>query len=233
MKKMQYGFVFIFALILFFSMAEKESFAQQKRVNWGLKFGLNALSTTNYETFYNDKTIPNDSYTNKNGYLISGFMRFNIKRIFLQPEIAWNYYRMGISFDLPIKNEENKYESPTYMDINSKAIRGNFLTGYNIVSNGPFIFSAFVGTGFAGVYDTQYTTSLDEDYSNKDIRIKYVGFGGFAIIISNIYFDVRYEINQPNSNLNFDDISGFPERYRGVDLRKNENILNFSCGLIF
>jgi hypothetical protein len=214
-------------------MTGSQSFAQQKRVNWGVKLGLNALSTTSYETFYNGKVIPNDSYTNKNGYLVSGFMRFNIRRIFLQPEISWNYYRMGISFSLPAENEENTYMPPTYMDINSKAIRGNFLTGYNIVNNGPFIFGAFIGSGFAGIYDTQYATRVDEDYSNKDIRIKYVGFGGFSISISNIYFDMRYEINQFNSNLNFNDISGFPERYRGVELKKNENILNFSFGLIF
>ncbi|GHT10611.1 hypothetical protein FACS189426_11120 [Bacteroidia bacterium] len=232
-KNLQYCSIFISALIVFFSMTGNQSFAQQKRVNWGIRVGLNALSTTRYETFYNDEAIPNDSYTNKNGYLINGFARFNIKRIFLQPEIAWNYYRMGISFSLPLENVPDTYAPPTYMDINSKSVRGNFLTGYNIVSNKPFIFSAFVGTGFAGIYDTQYTTSLDEDYSNKDIHIKYVGVGGFSIIISNIHFDVRYEINQPNSNLNFDEIPGFPERYRGIDLKKNENSLSFSCGLIF
>jgi hypothetical protein len=232
-KNLKYYSIFISALIIFFSMGENKSFAQQKKFNWGIKAGVNALSTTHYETFYNGIAIPNDSYTNKNGYLISGFTRFNMKRLFLQPEIAWNYYRMGISFSLPTENGENVYAPSTYMDIHSKSIRGNFMTGYHIVNNEPFVFSAFVGSGFTGIYDTHYITNTDDDYSSKDFHLKILGFAGFSIIISNIYFDVRYEINQPNSNLNFNDISGFPKKYRGVELKKNENILNFSCGLIF
>jgi hypothetical protein len=233
-KNLKYCSVFISALIIFFSMTENQSFAQQKKINWGIKVGINALSTTHYETFYEGEAIPNDSYTNKTGYLINAFTRFNVKRLFLQPEIAWNYYRMGASFSFPIENATNtSYASPTYLDVNSSTIRTNFLVGYNVVHSDPFIFSAFIGSSFAGTYKTQYTTSMDEDYSNIDIHVKYSGFGGFAIIISKIYFDLRYEINQPNTNLNLRDIPEFSEKYQGISLKKNENILNFSCGLIF
>jgi hypothetical protein len=215
-------------------MAEKDSFAQQKKFNWGIKLGLNAVAVTNYETYNDGQLIANDSYTNKNGYTITSFSKFNVNnRIFMQPEVAWNYTRMGISFILPSENEENIPIFPTHMNIKSQSARGNFLTGYNVVNNGPFTFSAFVGAGFSGIYKTKYITNASEEFSDNTLQIKILGIAGFSIIISRIYFDFRYEINQPNTNLDFSHISGFPEKYKGIDIKKNENILNFSCGFVF
>lgn len=222
-----------FALVCFSIQESASAQTPDKYFNWGFRAGLNTLSTTSYETEYDGEPVPNDSYINKNGYLVNAFVRFNIKQSFLQPELAWNYYRQGVSFTLPVPNSENEFSSPIYADIASSVIRGNFLVGYNIVNNYPFLFSAYLGSSFSAKYNTKYSIRLSDDFEDKEFYLRSSGIAGFSIVIAKIYFDLRYEINLPDTDLDFYDISGFPDNYKGLKLKKNENIISFSCGLLF
>ena len=222
---------FLFPILLIFLMTGNHVQAQSKRINWGFKLGLNALSTTSYEAYSGEEILPNSSYVNKNGYLINAFVRFNLQSIFLQPEIAWNNYRRECSFALPAENT-NGYLPATSFDLNSKAVNVNFLVGYNIVDDRPYLLGFFIGTSFIGTYKTNYSSNIDH-FSNDKLRLNYAGILGFYINISNIHFDFRYEFNRPNTNLDFGEVSGSPYSYRSIVLEKNENILSFSCGLMF
>jgi hypothetical protein len=213
---------------------QESAYAQtpDKHLNWGFRLGLNALSTTSYETEYKGEPVPNDSYTNKNGYLVNAFVRFNIKRVFLQPELGWNYHRQGVSFTLPT-DVENEFSSPIYADIASSVARGNFLVGYSIVNKYPFFFGAYAGSSFSDTYKTKYSIRLNDDFEDREFYLRTSGIVGFSVVIAKIYFDLRYEINLPDTDLDFNAIPGFPDNYKGVKLKKNENIISFSCGLLF
>jgi hypothetical protein len=226
----KYGWIFVLTGIVLLVTPEK-IYAQQKNFNWGVRVGLNALTTMQYETYYRDELLPGGSYSNRNGYLINTFVRFNIKRLFLQPELEWNLYRQGLTFVLP--DDAGNYSQNVVLNARSKALNGNFLTGYHIIDNGSSVFSAYIGTSFAGVYRRKYKTGLDHEYSDKRFHLKHLGIIGFSISVSKVYFDLRYVINQPDTNLKFSDIPDFPDIYKTIELRKNENVLSFSFGLMF
>jgi hypothetical protein len=68
--------------------------------NWGIRAGVNALSTNFYEVSDGSLEISQKSYKNKVGYNISTFTRINVGRLLMQPEFAWNTYSQSLSFIL-------------------------------------------------------------------------------------------------------------------------------------
>ena len=230
-NKALFHFRFVFFVCLLGCMAEVE--AQAPKINWGIRLGLNALSVTSYDAFQAGSILTNSSFTNKNGYLATAFARFNFNHIFLQPELGWNNYRQVCSFSVPIANS-SEYYSPIDLAINSKAFITNFLIGYNIVNDYPFLFGVFAGTSTIGAYRTDYSMgSPGQAFRSDNFHLIYSGILGFSINISKIYFDLRYEVTLPNANLNLKDIPDFPEDYQDVSLRKKESILSFSFGVMF
>jgi hypothetical protein len=224
-------FIFISGLFIFLFGTENQLFAQSERLNYGFKAGLNALSPTKYQTYYaGDST--SGSYTNKNGYLIGAFFRINYNQVFLQPEAIWNFHQQKCGFMLPNPSQKDAY-LPKALDINMDAVNVNLLAGYSIIKNKPYLCDVYLGTSFKWTYKIKYEITEEHNYSGKSDFFCYAGIIGFSVNISNLYFDFRYEINQPNTNLDFNKIPGIPEPYQSVFLEKNENILSFSCGIMF
>jgi len=230
MKSARRSCVFLFLLLIF--MTGKNVTAQNQRMNWGVRLGLNAVSITSYEAFNVDQILENSSYTNKNGFLITGFARFNMNRMFLQPELGWSNYRRSCLFSIPVE-ESNTSSLPVNLNIDSKVVKSIFLAGYNIVHDYPFLLGFFAGSSLSGIYHTGYSMESDNSFSEKDLSFNYSGIIGFSINISRIYFDLRYEMGFPNANLNMRDIPGFPEYYHNVRIKKREEILSFSFGVMF
>jgi len=224
--------VFVFSLLIFLFVTENRSFAQFERVNYGFKIGLNALSTIKYNTFYAGDITSGGSYTNKNGYLIGAFFRVNYSKLFLQPEVTWNYHQQGCGFMIPDSNTPNTY-LPKSLNIDMDALNTNMLLGYNIIKNKPYLFDAYIGASLKWTYRTRYKITDEQIYSGESDFFFYAGVVGFSVNISKLYFDFRYELNQPNTNLDFNNIPNIPEAYRGVFLEKNENVLSFSVGMMF
>ena len=234
-NKASFRFGFVFFVCLISCITENNAQTQSPERNWGkwgVRLGLNTISIMNYEVYHANEILTNSSYTNKNGYLLTGFVRFNINRIFLQPEIAWNEYRRTCSFSFPIESGTD-YHPSTGLDINSKAVNTDFLVGYNIIHDYPFLFGIFVGSSFIGTYRTDYSMELEKSSSKTEWLLNYSGILGFSINISRIYFDLRYEISLPNANLNLNEIPDSPENYQGVKIKKREAILSLSFGVMF
>lgn len=206
--------------------------AQYPVMNWGIRLGLNALSITSYEAFQADNNLANSTYTNRNGYLINVFARFNKTRLFLQPELGWNDYRRTCSFSLPIESSNSVYPAVD-LSIKSQTVNSNFVIGYNLIYDYPFLLGIFAGPSFIGTYSTDYSTGKANSFYKTGLSLNYSGILGFSINISRLYFDLRYEMCLPNANLNMKEIPGFPENYQDVRLKKTESILSFSCGLMF
>jgi len=226
----RFGFVFLVCLTGF--ITENNARAQSSGKNWGIRVGLNAVSITSYKVYQAGEMLTTGSYTNKNGYLLAGFARFNVNRIFLQPEIAWSEYRRTCSFSLPIENSDNYY-SPVDLDIDSKTINTDFLVGYNIVKDYPFLLGVYVGASVIGTYRTDYSIEPMIPFSKSGLFPNYSGILGFSINISRIYFDLRYEMSLPGANLNLSEIPDFPDNYQNVKIKKTEAVLSFSFGVMF
>jgi hypothetical protein len=220
-------------MLIFLFATENHSFAQSKYLNYGFKVGLNALSTIKYDTYYaGDKDTTSGSfYTDKTGFLISAFFRVNYSHLFLQPEVAWNYHQQTCGFMVP-KSNADTYLSKA-LDINMDAVNTNLLLGYSIIKNKPFLFDAYIGASLKWTYKIKYEINEEHKYSGKSDFFCYAGVIGFSAGISKLYFDFRYELNQPNTNLDFRNIPDIPEVYQAVFLEKNENILSFSVGMMF
>ena len=231
-SKTLFRFGFVFLVLLLACIPKTNAQAQSSKMNWGIRLGLNATSITSYEVYQADEILTNTSYTNKTGYLINAFARFNMDRMFLQPELGWNHYRRTCSFSLPVE-ETASYYPAVDLNINSKALNANFLVGYNIVSNYPFLFGVFAGPAFTGTYRTNYVMGQEKTFPETDLFINLSGILGFSINISKIYFDLRHEMCLPNTNLHLKDIPDFPESYQNIKIKKTESFLSFSFGIMF
>jgi len=226
-------FVFASFVLLIGCITENDVRAQSPGMNWGIRLGLNAVSITNYEVYQAGEILTDISYTNKYGYLINAFARFNINRVFLQPELGWNNYRRACSFSIPVESGDNYYYPSIDLDMDSKVINSNFLVGYNIVNDYPFLFGVFVGSAFTGTYRTDFSMNSEESYLKTGLFLNYSGILGFSINISRIYFDLRYEISLPDANQTLSEIPDFPENFHNVKIKKKEAILSFSVGIMF
>lgn len=190
-------------------------------LNFGFRLGLNALYNTKCD-FRSEKTeLTNKSILNEQGYDINTFLRINLGRVFMQPEFEWSLYKQKISFF-----SEN---SDRFFSLKTQATKVNVLAGYYITKSGPFLFSFICGSSFHYYFNTSFNAS----FQDKTPHLIPYGLAGFSINISKIYFDVRYGVSFFNTNINFDKIPDIPASLNGISLNKKENLLNFSCGLIF
>jgi len=226
----RFGFILIVCLIT--CISENNAQTQFSKKNFGIRIGLNAVSITSYKVYQADEILTNSSFTNQNGYLITGFARFNINKIFFQPELSWNDYRRTCSFALPIENSTDYYPSVD-LNIHSQTANANFLVGYNIVHDYPFLFGIFAGASAIGTYRTDYSIDAYKKYLKPNLLVNYSGILGCSINISKIYFDLRYEMTVPITNFNLNEISDFPENYQNISIRRTEAILSFSFGVMF
>jgi hypothetical protein len=199
--------------------------------NWGIMFGLNALSSTNYDVYSDGVAIGNSQFKNKVGYNVTSFFKINFKHVFLQPELATNIYRQEFSFVLPDENFAGIANKK--VALNSYTGNATALLGYYIVENRPYRINVFVGTSFRYTYRTDYKLNDVTKMTDKGAKYGYTGVAGFSISISTVHFDIRYELNLPNSDIEMNEIEGIPETFKNISVRKNENILNFSFGLMF
>jgi len=219
-------------LLLISCLTVNNAYTQTNVMNWGIRLGLNAVSVANFEAIHSDEVLPNLSYTNKNGYFVNTFARFNMNRLFLQPELEWNSYYRSFAFSLPMP-AGNSYYPPVNLYVDSKAINTSFLVGYNIVSNMPFLFGIYGGTSLKGIYRTDFSTDNEQSFPKTDLLLNNSGIIGISINISKIYFDLRYELNLPENNLYLKEIPDFPENFHEVMIKKTEAILSFSFGIMF
>jgi hypothetical protein len=201
--------------------------------NWGIRGGVNALSTNFYEVSDGTDGIVPKPYKNKVGYNISLFSRINLGRLLMQPELAWNTYSQDLSF--ASTNPENSYITLTELSSKSNSVNINVLVGYNVIKEGPFLLNIAIGPSFKYIYKTHYNID-NQSYTVENSQYthyKYSGIIGFAVTIAKFYFDIRYELNLPDTDIHLNEIPEIPESLKNVYIHKNENILSFSFGFMY
>ena len=208
-------------------------------VSFGVKGGFN--STMLFADVFHiggNKVI--DTQNNyKVGYFASAFLRFNIKKHFIQPEISYNINQASVSIDV---QPNNSALIPENALVKSKMISFDFplLYGYKFIDKDPYGMAFFVGPKVAWTWDKHCKINYSGFYQ-KDIvedfkPLNYSAVFGIAVNISNIFCDFRYEIglNNISNSINYNDTeTASPYNEKEIVFKRRRNVLSFSVGFIF
>ena len=213
--------------------------SKKSTVSFGVKGGFN--STMLFADVFHiggDKIV--DTQNNyKVGYFASAFLRFNVKKHFIQPEISYNINQASVYIDVQPNNASLIPENAL---IKSKMISIDFplLYGYKFVDKSPYGMAVFIGPKIAWTWDKHskidYSGFYQKDINEKFKPLNYSAVFGLAVNISNIFCDFRYEIGLNNIS---DEIiyneETTPSPYNGkkIIFKRRRNVLSFSVGFIF
>ena len=201
-------------------------------INWGAKAGFTAALSLVSDFSIGGTPIKEVQNGYKVGSLASVFMRVNIGRHFLQPEVSYNVNHCDISFykpqpeDLPLGSGINEEAS-----ISSK-IRSfdvPVLYGYNFIKQGSYQMAVFAGPKLRLLLNRKSDIifyNFDEDDLREELHRFSLSFTlGLSVAISPIFFDFRYDIGMLNLTKHLS--SG------DVNYRRRDNVLSFSLGIFF
>lgn len=125
--------------------ADKVERPNTKKVNFGIKAGFNSSMFMVSELKIKDVTIDEVQNNYKIGYFGALFMRINMKKHFIQPEVSYNVSKGEIVFDK--LGSQHPAVEPDYASVQSVLHSIDFpvLYGYNVVKKGPYGMSIFAG----------------------------------------------------------------------------------------
>lgn len=219
---------------------EKALLSGGRMVNFGVKAGFNSSMFLVSKLKIKDVTIDEVQNNYQIGYFGSVFMRINVKRHFLQPEISYNVSKCEISFD-KLGSQHPDIE-PDYASVNSvlHSIDIPVLYGYNVVKEGPYLMSIFFGPKMRYLWGKKNEITFD-NFDQKGIHESLHPWNVSAVVgvgvnISRIFFDFRYEQSLRNisKSVTYDNIH--PDGTTGVSsitFRRRDSALSFSVGLCF
>jgi hypothetical protein len=203
----------------------------RKIMNWGFKVGLNANAVMRIQGMQGEEELANVSFRNKSGCDITGFFRINLDRFFIQPEVGWSTLNKEIMFSFP---SEPTPAQVFELSLHTQTANVNGLIGYNITKTGPFVFNIITGSSLRYKFDTRYSVAYPKsEYRDSNPIYNAYGVIGFSMNISNVHFDIRYAISMFDIDMYFNDIADKPEWMENVVFHKTENLLGFSCGVMF
>jgi hypothetical protein len=212
--------------------AQEQPYGIHRKVfNWGFKVGLNANAVMHLNGTQGETELVNLSFQNKSGYDVTGFLRVNLDRFFIQPELGWSTLNKGISFSFLSDQEP----LPVFeLQFRTKTVHADGLIGYNITKTGPFVFNVLSGTTLRYKFDTRFSAAHPKS-EHRDADPIYNAFGvfGFSVNIAHAHFDIRYAVSMLTTNLHFNNIADKPDWLNDVVINKSENLLSFSCGVMF
>ena len=118
--------------------AEKVDRPNTKKINIGIKAGFNSSMFMVSELKIKDVTIDEVQNNYKIGYFGALFMRINMKKHFIQPEVSYNVSKCEITFDK--LGSQHPAIEPDYASVQSVLHSVDFpiLYGYNVVKKGPY-----------------------------------------------------------------------------------------------
>ena len=201
--------------------ADKVERPNTKKVNFGIKAGFNSSMFMVSELKIKDVTIDEVQNNYKIGYFGALFMRINMKKHFIQPEVSYNVSKGEIVFDK--LGSQHPAVEPDYASVQSVLHSIDFpvLYGYNVVKKGPYGMSI---TNFdqKGIHEKLYPLNVSAVI-------------GVGVNISRIFFDFRYEQGIRNisksivyDNINSDGSTGVSH----IIFRRRDSALSFSFGFI-
>ena len=109
-----------------------------RRVNFGIKGGFTSSLFLVSDLVLNGTVIDEVQNNYKIGYFGALFMRINMKKHFIQPEVSYNVSKCEITFDK--LGSQHPAIEPDYASVQSVLHSVDFpvLYGYNVVKKGPY-----------------------------------------------------------------------------------------------
>lgn len=212
----------------------------EKKINFGVKGGFNTAMYFVDEFKIKDITIDETQNNYKVGYFGAIFLRINMKKHFIEPELSYHVSKGEITFDK--RGSQHPDIEPDYASINSTihTIEVPVLYGYNFIKEGPYGMSFFAGPKLKYVLDRNSKLEFS-NFDQKGIKEKLYPFnvnivGGVGVNISNIFFDFRYEAGLRNISKSVTYIESNTdgtESEANMIFRRRSNLLSFSLGFIF
>ncbi len=241
MKKVFTALLLIFLSSSLFSqeviLDNVNSTVNNRRVNIGLKTGFTSTIYLTSNFHYNGIKINNVQNNYKIGYNTSFFLRFNLKKHFIQPEFSYVINRCEIQF-----NRDGSYflgNPSEYATITSKIHSLDFpiLYGYNFIKQGIYGMSFFVGPKVKfNLKQKQDISYKNFDVSNFEEKLYPLNVGltvGLSVYISKVFFDFRYEqiLHNISKSVSYALPEGI-ESFGQIKLHRRDNMLSFSLGVI-
>lgn len=211
-----------------------------KTIDFGIKAGFNSTMLIVSDFQINNVRIEELQNNYKLGYFGTMFLRINMKKHYLQPEISYNVSKGEITFDK--LGSQHPAIEPDYASIQSTlhSIDIPLLYGYNLVKQAPYSMSIFGGPKLRYIWEKKNQITF-ENFDQKGINeqlypISASVVAGISVSISNVFFDFRYEQGIHNisksityDNINIDNSTGQSQ----ITLKRREQVLSFSLGIIF
>ena len=219
---------------------------KEHSVNFGVKGGFTS-SLFLVSNFSVNGVVINEVQNNyKIGYFGSVFMRLNVERHFLQPEISYNINRCNITFEKPLPDDAPDGVIPEEASITSSihSIDIPVIYGYNIIKEGPYSLAIFGGPKIRYIWARKSKVTFDNfDQQNIKEKLRPLNLSitaGVAVTISRIFFDFRYDIGLHNisKNVTYDvssngDINDEANSNNEIRFHRRDNVLSFSFGVFF
>lgn len=220
-------------------MTESVDRPNTRKVNFGIKAGFNSSMFIVSELKIKDVTIDEVQNNYKIGYFGALFMRINMKKHFIQPEVSYNVSKCEITFDkLGSQHPDIK---PDYASVLSvlHSIDIPILYGYNVVKKGPYGMSIFAGPKLRYLWGKHNEITF-RNFDQKGISEKLYPFNasivvGVGVNISRIFFDFRYEqgLGNISKSVTYDNInSDGSTSVSNIVFKRRDSALSFSLGFI-
>lgn len=225
-------------ILLIISM---QAYGRQKSsstINYGLKTGF---SSTIYDVRdFSVLSTPITEYTSYSeiSSFYTGFIRFNMKRHYIQTECSYNISKYSISFPIyqwhPVS--ESREQSIIYTKITG--IEFPFYYGYHIIKDSSYGMSFYMGPKAKFVLTDISNHVFDKlPFSNVAETIYPINFSmmlGLGINISPIFFDFSFEYGLHNISDHFDTTLFNGEiATDALIFNRRKNVLSFSIGFMF
>lgn len=176
-------------LILIIALAFSSGAFAQLPISLGFKFGLNSSKLSTKVADFNEKNI--------NNYLAGAFVRLNLSKFYIQPELYFNT-KGG-------KLEQNAVDVVKSIDL--KTLDMPILLGYNIIKLPAFNLRINAGPVISFVTDKKIS---DQGLNIDDFKDKIWGWQyGAGLDFLFLSFDFRIEDTG--------------EVFKGIDLKDNSN----------
>lgn len=239
---MKRALLFLITILIYLSIYAQENDKKKEGslVNFGLKGGFNSSMYFVDDFKIKDVTIDKIQNNYKVGYFGAMFLRINMKRHFLQPEVLYTVSKSEIVFDK--KGSQHPEIEPDYASINAtiRTVEFPMLYGYNFVKSGPYGMCFFIGPKVKYIWKQKSKLSFG-NFDQKGIQeelhpLNISGVFGVGVTISRIFFDFRYEVGLHNisKDVTYDNINeSGEEEISSIVFKRRNNILSFSLGVIF
>lgn len=217
-----------------------------RAVNFGIKGGFTSSLFLVSNFSVNGVVIEEVQNNYKIGQFGSIFMRLNVGRHFLQPEISYNVNRCNITFEKPLTEDAPVGAIPEEASITSSihSIDIPVIYGYNFIKEGPYSLAVFAGPKIRYIWDQKSKVTF-ENFDQQDIKEKLRPLNlsvtaGVAVTISRVFFDFRYDIGLHNISKSV--TYGIPadgnaaneaDSNNEIRFQRRDNVLSFSLGVFF